>query len=440
MQSCQGRLRTVSAVEGPSRGFYARMLQLTIIHVLRLAILRNDEIILIDGVCSRAVWARCQPALAGSVPVRMYLMKKFPFLLTLLALLAAACGTSEPVSIPSVSASPSRLPLVTGTSTLTPTPSLPTLTATPILIDGTLTIKVNVRSGPGTGYTSLGQLDAGAKVQVVARNSQGAWYQILYPAAPQGRGWVAAQYVTVAAGAVIPLDATPTLSGPTGRLIQRLNVRSGPATTFDSLGMLEPGVVVSLTGKNTLASWYQIVYPAGPGGRGWVTSQYVQTDVTDLPVLDDYGKVVTPGAAGTPSLPDVPPTPTIGPAIDDGDSSVNPAFRVTFSALGTTRLVYSSQVSAPQGDPQDWVEFTPYSAAGSNARLDLTLVCTGNGTLAVDLWQGGTRLSAWGSLSCGDLAKTILLPAGQVYQVSLSPVSGDGLRLISYTLTVQNDP
>ena len=375
-------------------------------------------------------------------------MKKLAFLLMMLALLAAACGTPGPALAPSAAVSPSPLPTETPMLPVTPLP--PTLTSTPIPIDGTLTLKVNVRSGPGTGYGSLGQLEAGGKVQIVARDSQGAWYQILYPAAQQGRGWVAAQYVTVASGTVVPLEATPTPAGPTGRVVQRLNVRSGPGITFDTLGLLEPGVAVSLTGKNTTASWFQIDYPAGPGGRGWVTSQYVQTDAAaDLPVLDDYGvvvpdpardNVVTPGAAGTPSGPVIPPTPTVGPAYADGDSSISPAIRVTFSATGSHRFVYSSQVSSPQGDAEDWVEFTPYSASGTNARLNLSLVCTGNSTLTVDLWQGGTLLSGWGSLACGETGKAILLPAGQVYLMRLAPIAGDGLRLVAYTLAIQNNP
>lgn len=366
-------------------------------------------------------------------------MKKLAFLLTMLALLSAACGTPEPVATPSATAFPSALP--TETPTLPVTSLQPSLTSTPIPIEGTLTIKVNVRSGPGTSYDSLGQLEAGEKIQIIARDSQTTWYLILYPAAPQGRAWVAAQYVTVASGSVVPLDATLTPAGPTGHVILRLNVRSGPGRTFDTLGMLEPGVAVSLTGKNTTASWFQIDYPAGPGGHGWVTSQYVQTDAaSDLPVLDDYGNVVTPGAAGTPSGPVIPPTPTVGPAYADGDSSVSPAVRVTFSSTGTHQFVYSSQVSIPEGDAEDWVEFTPYTASGAIARLNISLACTGNGTLTVELWQGGTLLSGWGDLACGETGKSILLSAGRVFLMRLAPAAGDGLRLVAYTLTVQNNP
>jgi hypothetical protein len=200
--------------------------------------------------------------------------------------------------------------------------------------------------------------------------------------------------------------------------------------------------VVALTGKNTTASWYQVVYPSGPGGFGWVTVQYVQTEAAaSLPVLDDYGQVVTPGAEnGTPPAPEVTPTATVGPALDDGDSSTSPGAQVTFSSSGTHQFTYSSQVSAPQGDAEDWLRFTPYATTGSSARLLFSLSCAGNSSLTVELWQAGGPLTGWGFLACGETGKPVLLTAGQVYQVRLLPAPGDGLRLVAYTLTVQNTP
>ncbi len=206
--------------------------------------------------------------------------------------------------------------------------------------------------------------------------------------------------------------------------MQRLNVRSGPGMTFPSLGVLEPDSVVALTGKNSTASWFQIDYPSAPGGRGWVTAQYIQTDATDLPVLDDYGTPVAGASSGPTALP-VTPTPTVGPAFADGDSPANPAVRVTFSASGTRSFTYSSQVSAPDGDPEDWVEFTPYAITGTHARLVFSLTCSGNGTLTVGILRGGSLLTGWGSLSCGDLDKIILLPAGQALADQPGPGSGE---------------
>ena len=381
----------------------------------------------------------------GSGPVicaRIERMRKSACLLVLSllpVLLSAACSSTTSTNPPSPTLTPTQATTTTPTGTASPQP-LPA-TSTPILIAGTLTIKVNVRSGPAATYASVGQLDAGQNVQILFRDVTGAWYQILYPPGPQGRGWVASQYITVAAGTQAPREATPTPAGPTGSVIQRLNIRSGPGTNFDTLGMLDPNQVVFLTGKNSTASWFQIAYPTGPGGHGWVTAQYIQTDVSaSLPVLDDYGNVITPNTAGLPSVPVLSSTPTLGPAYADGDSSANPEVRVTFSTTGTTRFIYSDQVSTPQGDPEDWVEFTPYSTSGTTAHLILSLACTGNSALNVELWQQNAALTGWGSLSCGESSRSVLLTAGQVYQFRLSPDQGTGLQFVAYTLTVQNNP
>ena len=365
-------------------------------------------------------------------------MKRLLCLLTLIPLLFTACAAPSPSA--TATATASLLPTLPSTDTPTGTPAPPTGTATPRPIEGTLTIKVNVRSGPGTTYASLGQLNAGEKVRIMVRDASSAWFQVLYPSAPGGAGWVAAQYVQIPAGVQVPLEATPTPAGPVGRVLQRLNLRSGPGMSFPSLGTLAPDALVSLTGKNATASWFQVNYPSGPGGRAWVTAQYIQTDASDrLPVLDDYG---TPVSAGTPGATPIPvtATPTLGPAYDDGDSASNPGVRVVFSAFGTRQFTYSSQVSAPQGDPADWVAFTPYAYMGVNARLVFSLACSGNGALTVELLQGSSPFSGWTGLACGDMDKIITLPAGQPYELHLLPAPGAGLQFVDYVLTVQDLP
>ena len=371
-------------------------------------------------------------------------MKRITFLPVILALLTSACVSIQPVTTPTATASPA--PTQSPTDTAIPLPSAtalpPAATATPAPIDGSLTIKVNVRSGPGTSYASLGQLEAGVKVQITRRDASGAWYRILYPGAPDGTGWVTAQYVTVAGGVQVPLDATATPTGPQGRVLQLLNVRAGPGTSFDSLGMLQPNATVALTGKDATAAWFQISYPGAPGGHAWVTAQFVQTDASgQLAVLDAYGTPV-PVANGTagPVAGLQTATPTVGPAYADGDSAARPAIQVTFSASGTRQFTYSGQVSAPQGDPADWVEFTPFAINASKALLIFSLSCSGNGTLSISLEQAGAALSGWGTLACGDQNKLITLPAGQPVELQLVPAAGDGLQLVNYSLTVENMP
>jgi uncharacterized protein YraI len=381
-------------------------------------------------------------------------MKRFIFLLAAagVTLLAAACITVRPASSAPQNGTPTATASFNPTLVCTDTPPrLPTATplppaasATPQSVQGTLTIEVNVRSGPGTSYASLGQLQAGQKVQITVRDATGTWYKILYPAAPGGTGWVTTQYVTLATGVQVPLDVTPTSTtpaGPQGRVLQLLNVRSGPGTSFDSLGQIQPNATVALTGKDATAAWFQINYPTGPGGHAWVTAQYVQTDASDqLSVLDAYGTRVPANGTTGPVSSQQTATPTIGPAFADNDSAASPSVNVTFSASGTHQFTYSGQVSAPQGDPQDWVEFDPFAINSKNASLVFSLSCTGNGTLTVAMEQAGKTLTGWGALACGDQNKAILLPAGQPIELHLAPAPGQGLQLVNYVLTLQNEP
>ena len=72
--------------------------------------------------------------------------------------------------------------------------------------------------------------------------------------------------------------------------------------------------------------------------------------------------------------------------------------------------------------------------------MEFSLACTGNGTLTVEIRRAGSLLSGWGTLACGDLDKSIALPAGQVLEMHLAPAPGEGLRLVNFILTVQNLP
>lgn len=367
-------------------------------------------------------------------------MKRVLILLVALAWLVPACAATTP------EATPTESPTQASTSTAAPSETLHplTTTATPTPIAGTTRTQINVRGGPGASFASLGLLGSGQKVQVVERDATGNWYAILFPAGLSGRGWVAAAYVQVDNPADIPTalpTTTATPRGPTGEVMQKLNVRSGPGTAYDTLGMLLPQTLVVLTGKNNTATWLQIEYAAAGSGHGWVTAAYVQVqDIAALPVLDAYGKPVPAGMqTGTPAFA-VTATPTIGPAPEDGDSAASPAIRVTFSPSGARQFSYSGQASVPQGDSQDWVEFTPYAAYGPSARMTVSLICSGNGTLGVELLQNGLPLTGWGSLQCGDTDRSLSITAGTTYQFHLSATPGSGLRLVTYTLTVRNEP
>jgi len=379
-------------------------------------------------------------------------LKKLALLAVTLALLAAACRrpNGSPVAPLNCSAtptlaSPTPAPSQTSLPTSTPPPPSPTATVTPVA--GTVTAQINVRSGPNVSYSSIGILNRGDKIQIIGKDPSGGWYAILYPSAAQGHGWVLAVYIQAGDTAGLPVVALQEGgSGRTGRAIQTLNVRSGPGKDYAVLGMIQPDTVLLLTGKNETATWLQVEYAAGAGGKGWVTAAYVQTnDTASLPVLNAsgiseaiLGTPVTPGASGPTSVP-ITPTPTLGPASPDDDSSAAPAIQVAFSPSGSRQFSYTDEVSSPQGDTQDWITFTPYAnLVGSPARVLFSLVCDGNGNLEVELWQDGAPLAEWGGLACGDQDIPLDLAAGTPYQLRLRAATGAGLQYVHYTLTVRN--
>jgi fermentation-respiration switch protein FrsA (DUF1100 family) len=75
----------------------------------------------------------------------------------------------------------------TSTPTVTPTPSPP---GAEVQADG-----LDVRTGPGVAYPSIGQLEAGTEVEIVGRNEEGTWWQVSSPAREEGLGWVPAEHI-----------------------------------------------------------------------------------------------------------------------------------------------------------------------------------------------------------------------------------------------------
>lgn len=119
--------------------------------------------------------------------------------------------TLNPTETPTPTATP---PPPTGTPTPTPTPLPPT----PTPGSASLMVSVpalNVRAGPGTQYQILGQLLQNETVEIVgqANSGQGQWWQIEFPSAPDGRGWVSADpdFVTILNTGVVPVVPTPPL-------------------------------------------------------------------------------------------------------------------------------------------------------------------------------------------------------------------------------------
>ncbi|MGB8646644.1 MAG: SH3 domain-containing protein [Anaerolineae bacterium] len=115
---------------------------------------------------------------------------------------SAATAVPTGTSTPALTDTPTLIP---PTATITPSPTI-SATATQAVPSGIAKGTVNVRSGPGTGFSILGKLRDTSPVVLVATSTDGKWWQIQYPT-PDKKGWIAAEFVTVSG----PVAALPTI-------------------------------------------------------------------------------------------------------------------------------------------------------------------------------------------------------------------------------------
>ncbi|MDP6793515.1 MAG: SH3 domain-containing protein [Anaerolineales bacterium] len=93
---------------------------------------------------------------------------------------------------------------------------------------------------------------------------------------------------------------TPTVNGPSVFVPDRVNVRSGPGTYYEKVGVLVAGQFAQAVGRTALGEWIVIEYPEGTGEQAWVYSPLVvvrESTVEDLPEVEP---------PPTPTLPAVP--------------------------------------------------------------------------------------------------------------------------------------
>ncbi len=230
---------------------------------------------------------------------------------------------SEPLVAPAVAMTATELLINTASSRLAPVMSNDTFTPTMSVQKGDL---VNVRSGPGIRFRTIGRLVGGQEAFILGRSYDGDWLNIRLPDSER-LGWVKAEVVRVvdsppvatlvpvdtlqtqatvavidpvaASGTETPIPALPPLPTNTPaavatvqpRLDARLtvprgdvvNIRSGPGTNFRVVGRLLARQSANIVGRTSDNRWLQIRLG---GSSAWVAASIVRIsgDVNNVPV------------------------------------------------------------------------------------------------------------------------------------------------------------
>jgi len=211
--------------------------------------------------------------------------------------------------------------------------------------------QANLRSAPSLDSEVVGQIAVGTRYPILGRSALYPWLLLGNADSSAPLGWVFRDLVTTqgdliavpvnesalgnlpAAPLPSPTPATmvttpnpaftsapalPTATLPptalpsavTGTVLGEVNIRYGPGTEYERVGVGFAGETFTIVARHTQFEWVQITYPASPTGRAWVATNLLEITGN----LDN----VQPISQTTFNLPTLTPTPSPVDAITNG--------------------------------------------------------------------------------------------------------------------------
>ena len=91
-----------------------------------------------------------------------------------------------------------------------------------------------------------------------------------------------------------PTGSIPTVTGTPKGVIATVfldqedpvNVRSGPGTLYDEVGVLMPGQDALVKGRTSGGDWLLIDYPGAPGNQGWIYAPLVDLSAGEVQIVE----------------------------------------------------------------------------------------------------------------------------------------------------------
>ena len=296
----------------------------------------------------------------------------------------------------------------------------------------TAVVDLNVRRGPSTAYDVVGSLRAGNSARILGSNPARTWWKIECPGGA-GECWVSGghQFSTAENAENVAVAAVPPAPTQPPAAVAEANATYTPTATVD------PQATPTATADPN----------APPTHTPTATSAAAQpTSTATAQAGDPPPPTATPTTqAGDPPPPTNTPThtPPAGPPIAplDGDSIQNPALFVNFRPTGDRVLVYSNDISQPEGDIEDWVAFNTIASQSPNTRIWITVECDGynqdsEDRVRVTLWDGFEELLSMRA-SCGDVRRQLTVEPNHDYKARIHFQAG-GPYYVQYTLTIDS--
>ncbi|WP_312653792.1 SH3 domain-containing protein [Proteiniclasticum sp.] len=125
------------------------------------------------------------------------------------------------------------------------------------------TANLNMRTGPGTGYAILLVIPKGSEVRVIS--TADGWSKVVY----NGKSGYASSAYLKASGTVSPAGAYVYTT------ISSLNLRSGPGTGYSIISVIPQETALSVLGS--AGGWFKVIYS---GKTGFVSGSYVSVSDT----------------------------------------------------------------------------------------------------------------------------------------------------------------
>lgn len=197
-----------------------------------------------------------------------------------------------------------------------PVSSLPVVAAPPPPTGGATAVvntgALNVRSGPGVGYSIVSAVYSGHVVQMLGRTADSSWVRVRLFSGLEG--WVNGRFLNPSSPiANLPVVGAPGPVVATGVVnTGALNVRSGPGVGFSALEVIYQGTQVSVLGRVADSSWLQV--RTARGTIGWVNASLLNLNVAvgSLPVVGGTTPPVATNAVVSTGRLNVRSGPAIG--------------------------------------------------------------------------------------------------------------------------------